>query len=72
MRETVTLNTKEQKRLMVLSGVGEGVNSTASAKEEHIPDAAIQFYVLAGSGVRPRRARLAYLNKDYIYPGGDW
>lgn len=48
------------------------VKSTTRVKEEHIPDVAIQFYVLEGSGVRPRRACLAYLNKDYVYPGGEY
>lgn len=46
------------------------VKSTTSAKEEHIPDVAIQFYVLQRSGVKAGRAWLAHLNKDYVYPGG--
>lgn len=48
------------------------VKSTTGTKEEHIPDVAIQFYVLQGSGVRPGRAWLAHLNKDYVYPGGGY
>jgi CRISPR/Cas system-associated exonuclease Cas4 (RecB family) len=48
------------------------VKSTTSVKEEHIPDVAIQLYVLEGSGVKPRRACLAHLNKNYSYPGGDY
>ena len=48
------------------------VKSTTSVKEEHIPDVAIQLYVLERSGVRPGRACLAHLNKDYVYPGGDY
>ena len=48
------------------------VKSTTSVKKEHIPDAAIQFYVLYGSEIPLRHAYLAHLNKDYVYPGGDY
>lgn len=46
------------------------VKSTTSVKEEHIPDVAIQLYVLEGAGVKVGRACLAHLNKEYVYPGG--
>jgi CRISPR/Cas system-associated exonuclease Cas4 (RecB family) len=48
------------------------VKSTTSVKEEHIPDVAIQLYVLEGAGVQVGRACLAHLNRDYVYPGGDY
>jgi hypothetical protein len=48
------------------------VKSGNSVKSEHIPDTAIQIYVLEGCGLRVRRACVAHLNKEYIYPGGDY
>ncbi len=48
------------------------VKSATSVKDEHIPDLAIQLYVLQGAGVRPVRACLAHLNKEYVYSGGDY
>ncbi|MCX5999588.1 MAG: DUF2779 domain-containing protein [Chloroflexi bacterium] len=65
-------------RVDILARVNKGrydlieVKSNTSVKEEHIPDVAIQFYVLEGCGMRPGRACLAHLNKNYIYPGGDY
>ncbi|MDM8000144.1 MAG: DUF2779 domain-containing protein [Dehalococcoidia bacterium] len=48
------------------------VKSGTGVKEEHIPDLAIQLYVLRGAGVRAGRTWLAHLNKDYVYPGGGY
>lgn len=48
------------------------VKSTTSVKQEHVPDVAIQLYVLEGAGVKAGRACLAHLNKEYVYPGGDY
>ena len=48
------------------------VKSGNSVKSEHIPDVAIQVYVLEGCGLRIRRACLAHLNKEYVYPGGEY
>src|SRR5690606_37423162 len=48
------------------------VKSTNSVKEDHIPDVAIQLYVLEGAGVKVGRACLAHLNKEYVYPGGGY
>lgn len=39
---------------------------------KHLPDAAVQLYVLLGSGVDVRRVSLMHLNKTYVYPGGGW
>jgi len=65
-------------RVDILARVNKGqydlieVKSNTSVKEEHIPDVAIQFYVLEGCGMRPGRACLAHLNKNYVYPGADY
>ncbi len=46
------------------------VKSTASAKEQHTPDVAIQMYVVEGCGVPIRRAYLMHINTGYVYQGG--
>jgi len=48
------------------------VKSNTSVKPEHLPDVAIQYYVLDGADIRLRHTCLAHLNKDYVYPGGDY
>ena len=48
------------------------VKSGNSLKSEHIPDVTIQVYVLEGCGLRMGRACLAHLNKEYVYPGGEY
>ncbi len=48
------------------------VKSSTQAKPEYESDVAIQLYVLEGAGLKIRRAHLLHLNKDYIYPGGDY
>ena len=47
------------------------VKSTASAKDEHIPDVAIQMHVVEGCGIPVGRAYLMHLNTAYVYRGGD-
>ena len=47
------------------------VKSTASAKDEHIPDVAIQMHVVEGCGIPVGRAYLMHLNTAYVYLGGD-
>ena len=47
------------------------VKSTTSAKDQHIPDVAIQLLVVEGSGVSVRRAYLMHINNTYVYQGGD-
>jgi hypothetical protein len=44
------------------------VKSGTSIKEEHIPDVAVQRYVLEGAGFGVNRTYLMHLNKDYIHP----
>jgi hypothetical protein len=44
------------------------VKSTTGVKEEHLPDVAVQRYVLAGSGLAVRSARLMHLNRECFFP----
>ena len=48
------------------------VKSTGSAKDQHIPDVAIQMYVVEGCGVPVGRAYLMHINTGYVYQGGDY
>jgi hypothetical protein len=48
------------------------VKSTASLKPEHVTDAAIQTYVVEGSGLRVRRSHIVHLNTSYIFEGGEY
>jgi CRISPR/Cas system-associated exonuclease Cas4 (RecB family) len=48
------------------------VKSSASVKEEYLPDVAVQLYVVEGSGVRVRRTGLLHINSRYVYPGGPY
>ncbi|HEV8149248.1 MAG TPA: DUF2779 domain-containing protein [Gemmatimonadales bacterium] len=45
------------------------VKSANSAKPEHIPDAAIQTWVLRQAGLAVTRVELLHLNRDYRHPG---
>ena len=64
-------------RVDILRRCGDGrfdlieVKSTTSAKQEHIPDVAIQMYAVEGSGFPIRRAYLMHINNTYVYQGGD-
>jgi len=46
------------------------VKSSTSVKEVYLPDVAIQFFVLQGSGLKTARASIMYLNRGYVYDGG--
>jgi len=48
------------------------VKSSSQVKDEHIPDAAVQCYVLEGCGLKLGRLCIAHLNRDYVYPGGEY
>ena len=48
------------------------IKSGTQTKEEHVPDVAVQLYVLNGCGINIKRACLGHLNRDYIYQGGDY
>lgn len=43
--------------------------STTSIKDQHIKDIAIQYYVIAGSGVPIKEASIMYMNRDYVRIG---
>jgi predicted RecB family nuclease len=46
------------------------VKSTASVKDHHLADVAIQHRVVTGSGVDLAESCVAHVNRDYIYQGG--
>ena len=48
------------------------VKSTTSAKSQHIPDVAIQLYVLEGLGMPIREAYLMHINNEYVFQGGPY
>lgn len=48
------------------------VKSSASVKEEYLPDVGIQLHVVEGCGVAVRRAGLLHINNRYVYPGGPY
>ena len=48
------------------------VKSSASTKGEHIPDAAVQLIVVEKAGLTVDKIGLAHINRDYVYPGGDY
>ncbi len=45
------------------------VKASTSQKPEHIPDAAIQTWVLRGAGVPITRVEIMHLNREYRHPG---
>jgi hypothetical protein len=44
------------------------VKSSSSQKDEHIPDAAVQKYVLQQSGIDVRRVEIMHLNREFRHP----
>ncbi len=47
------------------------VKSSASVKKIHLPDVAIQYYVLKGSGLDINQAYLLHINNQYVYDGNN-
>lgn len=45
------------------------VKSSTAVKEYHIPDAAVQYYVLQGAGLKIARAAIVHLNREYVRQG---
>lgn len=45
------------------------VKSSTSAKDIHLPDVAVQYYVLEGCGLSVSRAGILHLNNLYVYNG---
>ena len=48
------------------------VKSSTGVRDEHVPDVAIQLYVLESLGVPVNSAILMHINNQYVYPGGDY
>lgn len=48
------------------------VKSSTAVKPEHIPDVAIQLYVLEGSGIPISRASVLHIDNTYVYEGGEY
>jgi hypothetical protein len=48
------------------------VKSSTSYKPEHLPDIAIQQYVIEGLGYFVRKAGLMHIDNTYVYTGGDY
>lgn len=65
-------------RVDILVAAGDGtwdlyeVKSSASLKDVHITDAAVQAYAVEGSGLTLRTINLVHLNSAYVYPGGEY
>ena len=47
------------------------VKSSASVKDYHLEDAAIQAYVARAAGLPLARIAVAHVNTNWVYPGGD-
>ena len=45
------------------------VKSTTGVKEYHIPDTAVQYYVLSGAGLKVVKASVVHLNNEYVRQG---
>jgi predicted RecB family nuclease len=57
----------------ILERAGDGFNlievkSSSSQKDEHIPDAAVQKYVLEQNGIRVERVEIMHLNREHLFP----
>ena len=48
------------------------VKSSTSVKQEHIPDTAIQLYVLEGCDVDIEKVSLLHVDNSYVYEGGPY
>ena len=66
-------------RADILNPIGNGAfdlmevkSTTRYDADRHLADVAIQLYVLEQSGIPVNRAYLMHLNRDYVYPGGDY
>lgn len=62
-------------RVDILSRLGRGkwnlieVKSSTRVKNEYLPDVAVQYHVLKGSGLEIDRVILLHLNNQYVYDG---
>lgn len=63
-------------RVDVLEDLGDAygiveVKSSTKVKDEHIPDVAVQWHVLAAAGLPVERARVLRIDSGYVHPGGE-
>ncbi len=63
-------------RADVLLRSGDGwtlieAKSSTKLKDEHLKDAAIQWYIIGSSGVRIDRVFIAHIDSSFVYPGGN-
>lgn len=65
-------------RVDILAAAGDGswdlyeVKSTASLKDVHISDAAVQAYAVEGSGLSLRTINVVHLNTAYVHEGDEY
>ncbi|MCP1727604.1 hypothetical protein J2T60_001604 [Natronospira proteinivora] len=65
-------------RVDILARAPEGgwdlveVKSSTRVKEPFDTDVALQYWILRGAGLDVRRAGVLVLNRDYVYPGGEY
>lgn len=52
--------------------VNEVKSTTGYDPEKHLLDAAVQLWVVRGSGVQVSQVRLVHLNSEYVWPGGPY
>jgi hypothetical protein len=48
------------------------VKSSGKLKPEHVTDAAVQTYVVEGSGLNVARAHIVHMDETYVYGGGQY
>jgi hypothetical protein len=48
------------------------VKSALDVKETNVDDLAVQHWVMTGAGLDIRRAGVLTLNRDYVFPGGEY
>jgi hypothetical protein len=46
------------------------VKSASKLKDYHVPDVAVQYWVLKGAGYEPAKVELAIIDTSWVYPGG--
>lgn len=65
-------------RVDILAASGDGrwdlyeVKSSTSVKDVHVSDAAVQAYVVEGSGLGLRTINIVHIDTSYVYPGGPY
>jgi len=46
------------------------VKSSTSVKGHHLDDCAVQYWVMRGAGIAPSTVELAFIDTEFVYPGG--